>query len=425
MEGFTRQAENVVAQARTEARLLQHHRVGTEHLLLSLLGAPGKAAIALASLGVDQAAARAQVRMLAAGAGVGAGAARPDDMSFTPRLKQVLEFAKQEAAHLQADSVDTQHLLLAVIRKGRGGAMRVLRQLGVDELELRRRLLQRTAPADPRIPGPLVPNGPTTWKIAARDREIDRLARILVRRHDPHALVLGAPGVGKTALIQGLFWEATEGRLSDLQLGRRPVRWLRPDLTDADRAAAANPAEVVIVDDAHLAPDVSGLLTWTASLRGPAVVVLRSTAVLGLDDRAKALTERFGIVQLTEPDRDAAIVMVDAACRELQRHHRIAFTDAAVVHAVEAGGTMPDSAVRLLDDAAALAVVHGEASLIDVAQVKAALADPTTHGGEQRPDSRGRGLRGVRGAAGPVAGPVAGPRDGYGVAAPMPGRVAE
>ncbi|NUP52444.1 MAG: ATP-dependent Clp protease ATP-binding subunit [Catenulispora sp.] len=421
MEGFTQQAEDALARARTEARLLRQHRVGTEHLLLGLLGAPGKAAIALASFGVDQAAALDRVRMLAAGAGVGAGAARPSEMGFTPSLKRVMEHAKQEAAHLHADRVDTHHLLLAVIRENRSGAMRVLHQLGVDDLELRRRLLQGTTPADPRSPGPLAPNNPAAWKIAARDREIDRLARILVRRHDPHALVLGAPGVGKTALVQGLFWEATEGRLSDLQLGRRPVRWLRPDLTGADRAAAANPAEVVIVDDAHLAPDLSGLLTWTAGLRGPAVVVLRSTAATGLDARVKALTERFGVVELLEPDRDAAIIMVRAACQELQRHHRLAFTDAAVVHAVEAGGTMPDSAVRLLDDAAALAVVHGEVSLIDVAQVKAALADPTMDGGEERTEARRRGLRGVRG----VEGSVAGVADGYGVAAPMPWRAAE
>jgi len=212
-----------------------------------------------------------------------------------------------------------------------------------------------------------VGGGVEAQRIVGRDREIDRLARILSRRHDPHAAVFGEPGVGKTALIRGLIWELTEGRLRGLLLGRREICWLSPD---TDRAALGQPSGLIVVDGADLAPNPVELLAWAAGLPGP--------VVLTLVEPERALVGRFGTVHLTEPDREIALAMVRAACADLERHYQVvSFTDAAIARAVDAGGTLPNSAVRLLDDAAALALVTAlEPCPIDVAEVEAVLADP-------------------------------------------------
>jgi ATP-dependent Clp protease ATP-binding subunit ClpC len=218
-ERFTDTAIKVIRLAQEEARRLGHNFVGTEQILLGLIGeADGIAATVLQSLGVTLQEVREEIEKII-GRGSGFVAV---EIPFTPRSKRVLELSLEESRTLGQDYVGTEHLLLGLIRDGEGVAARVLLNLGVDSKEVRAKVIEMLSEAKPslnersrtRTKTPTLDEcGTNLTQLAAqgkldpvvgRQKEVERMIQILVRRTKNNPILIGEPGVGKTALAEGL-----------------------------------------------------------------------------------------------------------------------------------------------------------------------------------------------------------------------------
>ena len=230
-ERFTDRARRVVVLAQEEARMLSHNYIGTEHILLGLIHeGEGVAAKALESLGISLEAVRAQVEEI-----IGQGQQAPSGhIPFTPRAKKVLELSLREALQLGHNYIGTEHILLGLIREGEGVAAQVLVKLGADLNRVRQQVIQllsgyqgketaRPAPR-PRAPRPrslvLDQFGRNLTQAAregkldpviGREKEIERVMQVLSRRTKNNPVLIGEPGVGKTAIVEGLAQEIVRG----------------------------------------------------------------------------------------------------------------------------------------------------------------------------------------------------------------------
>src|SRR5881396_2398382 len=185
---FTERVRKVMYLAREEAARLQHDYIGTEHLLLGVIReGEGIAATVLNNLGLDLDAIRQAVESMVAATG---GTLTIGEIPFTQRAKRVLELSVDEARQLGHNYVGTEHLLLGLIREGEGVAARVLLELGVDRKKVREETLKLWE-------GKLDP-------IIGREPEIDRVIQVLSRRKKNNPILIGEPGVGKTAIAEGL-----------------------------------------------------------------------------------------------------------------------------------------------------------------------------------------------------------------------------
>ena len=235
-ERFTEKAIKVIMLAQEEARRLGHNFVGTEQVLLGLIGeSTGVGAKALKTMGVTLKDARAEVEKII-GRGSGFVAV---EIPFTPRAKRVLELSWDEARQLGHNYIGTEHLLLGLIREGEGVAVRVLENLGVDLNKLRSSIIkmlgetrtQQTATAGAGASGgktktPSLDEFGTDLTLAAqeqrldpvvgRDKEIERVVQILARRTKNNPVLIGEPGVGKTAVAQGLAIRIANSEVPDI-----------------------------------------------------------------------------------------------------------------------------------------------------------------------------------------------------------------
>ena len=230
-ERFTDRARRVVVLAQEEARLLNHNYIGTEHILLGLIHeGEGVAAKALESLGISLEAVRSQVEEI-----IGQGGQSPSGhIPFTPRAKKVLELSLREALQLGHNYIGTEHILLGLIREGEGVAAQVLVKLGADLSRVRQQVIQllsgyqgpgaaksrraarvRASQGEPAQGGSLVLDqfGRNLTQLArekkldpviGRHREIERVMQVLSRRTKNNPVLIGEPGVGKTAIVEGL-----------------------------------------------------------------------------------------------------------------------------------------------------------------------------------------------------------------------------
>ncbi|HEU4868479.1 MAG TPA: Clp protease N-terminal domain-containing protein, partial [Actinomycetota bacterium] len=229
-ERFTDRARRVVVLAQEEARLLNHNYIGTEHILLGLISeGEGVAAKALESLGVSLDSVRSQVEEI-----IGTGSSSPQGhIPFTPRAKKVLELSLREALQLGHNYIGTEHILLGLIREGEGVAAQVLQKLGADLGRVRQQVIQLLSGFGPSqekgssgggagagegaaSPGgsPILDQfGRNLTALASgnkldptigRDKEIERVMQVLSRRTKNNPVLIGEPGVGKTAIVEGL-----------------------------------------------------------------------------------------------------------------------------------------------------------------------------------------------------------------------------
>ncbi|MFL6099638.1 MAG: Clp protease N-terminal domain-containing protein, partial [Actinomycetales bacterium] len=223
-ERFTDRARRVVVLAQEEARMLNHNYIGTEHILLGLIHeGEGVAAKALESLGISLDAVREQVQEI-----IGQGQNAPSGhIPFTPRAKKVLELSLREALQLGHNYIGTEHILLGLIREGEGVAAQVLVKLGADLNRVRQQVIQLLSgyqgkepatsggPAEGSPSGSLVLDqfGRNLTQLArekkldpviGREREIERVMQVLSRRTKNYPVLIGEPGVGKTAIVEGL-----------------------------------------------------------------------------------------------------------------------------------------------------------------------------------------------------------------------------
>jgi len=399
-ERFTEKAIKVIMLAQEEARRLGHNFVGTEQILLGLIGeGTGVAAKVLKSMGVNLKDARIEVEKII-GRGSGFVAV---EIPFTPRAKRVLELSLEEARQLGHNYIGTEHLLLGLIREGEGVAARVLENLGVDLAKVRTqviRMLGETAEVtaggggggakgSTKTPtldefGTNLTQMATESKldpVVGRYNEIDRVIQILGRRTKNNPVLIGEPGVGKTAIAEGLAQRIQQGDIPDILEDKR-VLTLDIGLLVAGTKYRGEFEErlkkimeeiksagnvILVIDEVHTligAGAAEGAID-AANILKPALArgELQCIGATTLDEYRKhierdaALERRFQPVNVGEPSVDDTIEILRGLRERYEQHHRLKITDEALVAAATLGDRyisdrfLPDKAIDLIDEA--------------------------------------------------------------------------
>ena len=399
-ERFTEKAIKVIMLAQEEARRLGHNFVGTEQILLGLIGeGTGVAAKVLKSMGVNLKDARVEVEKII-GRGSGFVAV---EIPFTPRAKRVLELSLEEARQLGHNYIGTEHLLLGLIREGEGVAARVLENLGVDLAKVRTqviRMLGETAEVSGGGGGggakgstktpTLDEFGSNLTQMASeakldpvvgRHNEIDRVIQILGRRTKNNPVLIGEPGVGKTAIAEGLAQRIQQGEIPDILEDKR-VLTLDIGLLVAGTKYRGEFEErlkkimeeiksagnvILVIDEVHTligAGAAEGAID-AANILKPALArgELQCIGATTLDEYRKhierdaALERRFQPVTVGEPSIDDTIEILRGLRERYEQHHRLKITDDALVAAATLGDRyisdrfLPDKAIDLIDEA--------------------------------------------------------------------------
>ena len=398
-ERFTEKAIKVIMLAQEEARRLGHNFVGTEQILLGLIGeGTGVAAKVLKSMGVNLKDARVEVEKII-GRGSGFVAV---EIPFTPRAKRVLELSLEEARQLGHNYIGTEHLLLGLIREGEGVAARVLENLGVDLAKVRTqviRMLGETAEVgagggggakgSTKTPtldefGTNLTQLATEAKldpVVGRHKEIDRVIQILGRRTKNNPVLIGEPGVGKTAIAEGLAQRIQQGDIPDI-LEEKRVLTLDIGLLVAGTKYRGEFEErlkkimeeiksagnvILVIDEVHTligAGAAEGAID-AANILKPALArgELQCIGATTLDEYRKhierdaALERRFQPVTVGEPSIPETIEILRGLRERYEQHHRLKITDAALDAAATLGDRyisdrfLPDKAIDLIDEA--------------------------------------------------------------------------
>jgi len=397
-ERFTEKAIKVIMLAQEEARRLGHNFVGTEQILLGLIGeGTGVAAKVLKSLGVNLKDSRIEVEKII-GRGSGFVAV---EIPFTPRAKRVLELSLEEARQLGHNYIGTEHLLLGLIREGEGVAARVLENLSIDLTKVRTqviRMLGETAEVGSGAnssksnlkTATLDEFGTNLTKLASeskldpvvgRHAEIDRVVQILGRRTKNNPVLIGEPGVGKTAIAEGLAQRIHTGDIPDI-LEEKRVLTLDIGLLVAGTKYRGEFEErlkkimeeiksagnvILVIDEVHTligAGAAEGAID-AANILKPALArgELQCIGATTLDEYRKhiekdaALERRFQPVMVGEPSIEDTIEILKGLRERYEQHHRLKITDDALEAAAHLGDRyisdrfLPDKAIDLIDEA--------------------------------------------------------------------------
>ncbi|WP_431974866.1 ATP-dependent Clp protease ATP-binding subunit, partial [Micromonospora haikouensis] len=403
-ERFTDRARRVVVLAQEEARMLNHNYIGTEHILLGLIHeGEGVAAKALESLGISLEGVRQQVEEI-----IGQGQQAPSGhIPFTPRAKKVLELSLREALQLGHNYIGTEHILLGLIREGEGVAAQVLVKLGADLNRVRQQVIQLLSGYQGKEPAAA---GTTTGEAApstslvldqfgrnltqaaregkldpviGREKEIERVMQVLSRRTKNNPVLIGEPGVGKTAVVEGLSQKIIKGEvpetLKDKQLytldlgalvaGSRYRGDFEERLKKVLKEIRTRGDIILFIDEIHTlvgAGAAEGAID-AASILKPMLArgELQTIGATTLDEYRKhlekdaALERRFQPIQVGEPSLAHTIEILKGLRDRYEAHHRVSITDAALVAAATLADRyisdrfLPDKAIDLIDEAGA------------------------------------------------------------------------
>jgi ATP-dependent Clp protease ATP-binding subunit ClpC len=407
-ERFTDRARRVVVLAQEEARLLNHNYIGTEHILLGLIHeGEGVAAKALESLGISLEAVRNQVEEI-----IGQGGSSPSGhIPFTPRAKKVLELSLREALQLGHNYIGTEHILLGLIREGEGVAAQVLVKLGADLSRVRQQVIQLLsgysgkeatsgAPSSETTPtGSLVLDqfGRNLTQLArekkldpviGRERELERVMQVLSRRTKNNPVLIGEPGVGKTAIVEGLAQkivgndvpETLKGKqlytldLGALVAGSRYRGDFEERLKKVLKEIRTRGDIILFIDELHTlvgAGAAEGAID-AASILKPMLArgELQTIGATTLDEYRKhlekdaALERRFQPIKVDEPTIAHTIEILKGIRDRYEAHHRVTITDQAIVAAANLSDRyisdrhLPDKAIDLIDEAGSRKVMQ-------------------------------------------------------------------
>ena len=400
-ERFTEKAIKVIMLAQEEARRLGHNFVGTEQVLLGLIGeGTGVAAKTLKTMGVTLKDARVEVEKII-GRGSGFVAV---EIPFTPRAKRVLELSLDEARQLGHNYIGTEHLLLGLIREGDGVAARVLENLGVDLNKVRSNVIKMLGETKPtqasttassssgKTKTPSLDEFGTDLTAAAqeqrldpvvgREKEIERVIQILARRTKNNPVLLGEPGVGKTAVAEGLAARIVNGEVPDILEGKKVVQLdmgllvagtkyrgefeerLKKIMDEIRQAGNI----ILIIDEMHTligagaaegAIDAANILKPALS-RGEIQVIGATTLeeYKKYVEKDSALERRFQPIIIDEPSIEDTIEILKGLKPKYEEHHKLKISDEALVAATELSSKyitdrfLPDKAIDIIDEAA-------------------------------------------------------------------------
>ncbi|MGK8521713.1 ATP-dependent Clp protease ATP-binding subunit [Nocardia asteroides] len=403
-ERFTDRARRVVVLAQEEARMLNHNYIGTEHILLGLIHeGEGVAAKSLESLGISLEGVRSQVEEI-----IGQGQQAPSGhIPFTPRAKKVLELSLREALQLGHNYIGTEHILLGLIREGEGVAAQVLVKLGADLNRVRQQVIQLLSGYQGKEPVESGSRGeagtPSTSlvldqfgrnltqaalegkldPVIGRSKEIERVMQVLSRRTKNNPVLIGEPGVGKTAVVEGLAQAIVNGEvpetLKDKQLytldlgslvaGSRYRGDFEERLKKVLKEINTRGDIILFIDELHTlvgAGAAEGAID-AASILKPKLArgELQTIGATTLDEYRKyiekdaALERRFQPVQVGEPTVEHTINILKGLRDRYEAHHRVSITDGALVAAATLADRyindrfLPDKAIDLIDEAGA------------------------------------------------------------------------
>jgi ATP-dependent Clp protease ATP-binding subunit ClpC len=398
---FTERVRKVIYLAREEAARLQHDYIGTEHLLLGVIReGEGIAATVLNNLGVDLDHIRQAVENMVSSSG---GTMTIGEIPFTPRAKRVLELAVEEARSLGHNYVGTEHLLLGLIREGEGVAAKVLLELGVDRKRVREETLKLLGGTptnaqqerEERAETPALNQfGRDLTSLAregkldpviGRENEIERVVQVLSRRKKNNPVLVGEPGVGKTAIAEGLAQRIVEGKVPESLKNKRIVTLdlaavvagtkyrgqFEERLKTVMNEIRESKDTIIFIDELHTivgaggaegAIDASNMLK-PALARGE----LQCIGATTLDEYRKyiekdgALERRFQPITVDPPSLEDAITILKGLRDKYEAHHGVHITDEAVVQAVKLADRymndrfLPDKAIDVIDEASARA----------------------------------------------------------------------
>jgi ATP-dependent Clp protease ATP-binding subunit ClpC len=403
-ERFTDRARRVVVLAQEEARMLNHNYIGTEHILLGLIHeGEGVAAKALESLGIALEGVRQQVEEI-----IGQGQQAPSGhIPFTPRAKKVLELSLREALQLGHNYIGTEHILLGLIREGEGVAAQVLVKLGADLNRVRQQVLQLLSGYQGKEPAEAGTGGregtPSSSlvldqfgrnltasaregkldPVIGREKEIERVMQVLSRRTKNNPVLIGEPGVGKTAVVEGLAQNIVKGEvpetLKDKQLytldlgslvaGSRYRGDFEERLKKVLKEIKTRGDIILFIDELHTlvgAGAAEGAID-AASILKPMLArgELQTIGATTLEEYRKyvekdaALERRFQPIQVGEPSLEHTIEILKGLRDRYEAHHRVTITDSALVAASTLADRyindryLPDKAIDLIDEAGA------------------------------------------------------------------------
>ena len=363
-ERFTEKAIKVIMLAQEEARRLGHNFVGTEQVLLGLIGeGTGVAAKTLKSMGVTLKDARAEVEKII-GRGSGFVAV---EIPFTPRAKRVLELSWDEARQLGHNYIGTEHLLLGLIREGEGVAARVLENLGVDLNKVRSNVVKMLGESKPQT----VSSGSSSSSssggktktpsldefgrdltlaaqelrldpVVGREKEIERVIQILARRTKNNPVLIGEPGVGKTAVAEGLATRIVNAEVPDILDGKKVIQ-LDMGLLVAGTKYRGEFEERLkkIMDEIRQAGNIILVIDEMHTLIG-------AGAAEGAIDQP---------VIIDEPTEEESIEIIKGLKPKYEEHHKLIISDEAIVAAVKLSNKyitdrfLPDKAIDVIDEA--------------------------------------------------------------------------
>ena len=411
-ERFTDRARRVLVLAQEEAKLLNHNYIGTEHILLGLIHeGEGVAAKSLEALGISLEAVRERVEEIIGQAGSGSASPIP----FTPRAKKVLELSLREALQLGHNYIGTEHMLLGLVREGEGVAAQVLVSLGADLSRVRQQVIQllsgyvgneggtatgtkapqgeQAAPGAPSSNSPVLDQFGRNLTQVARDkqldpvigraREIERVMQILSRRTKNNPVLIGEPGVGKTAIVEGLAQRIVANEVPDtlkdkqlytldlgaLVAGSRYRGDFEERLKKVLKEIKTRGDIILFIDEIHTlvgAGAAEGAID-AASILKPMLArgELQTIGATTIDEYRKylekdaALERRFQPVKVEPPSLVHTIEILKGLREKYETHHSVSITDQALVAAANMADRyisdrqLPDKAIDLIDEAGA------------------------------------------------------------------------
>src|SRR5450755_576371 len=401
-ERFTERARQVVVLAQEEARTLKHNYIGTEHILLGLLREEeGLAARVLESLDITVERVRAQVvRIVGSGEEVTSG-----QIPFTPRAKKVLELALREALSLGHNYIGTEHILLGLVRENEGVAARILADFDADSEKIRNEIIRMLsgpgrrqqgqtaagAPADKKSSKLLEQFGRNLTKLAAdgkldpvvgRQNEIERVMQILSRRTKNNPVLIGEPGVGKTAVVEGLAQRISSNQVPELLKGKQIYTLdlaalvagskyrgeFEERLKKVMKEITQRGDIILFIDELHNlvgAGAAEGAID-AASILKPALArgELQTVGATTLEEyrkyleRDSALERRFQKITVDQPSTEESVEILKGLRDRYEQHHKVQITDEALRAAGELASRyisdrfLPDKAIDLIDEAA-------------------------------------------------------------------------